>query len=111
MKTAASVPDLIALYVAGSISAADLANSLPDGADLDETDETTATVALRTMGYLAEYENGDRSEFDLVEVLAPEASWRLEQQRGAISPFIQPAPVTFHVSVGADRPLLAGYAS
>jgi hypothetical protein len=90
--TVASVRDLIARYVAGSISAADLSNALPDGGQLDDADETTADLVLRTMGYLAECENGDRPEHELRKALEPEASWRLRESRSGVESITRGQP-------------------
>ncbi len=105
MVTEASVRDLIARYVAGSISAADLANALPDGGQLDDADETTANLVLRTMGYLSEYENGDLADHELRAALEPESAWRLEQSRFAFTVRITQRSEV-RVRAGADTPPL-----
>lgn len=58
-------------YLAARFDADDLATRLPDGWELDEsgTDEAR-TLTLRAMGYLAEYQRGDRTEADLRSVLS-----------------------------------------
>jgi hypothetical protein len=60
------VRSIIIEYLAGRITARDLAVGLPDGWELDEGDNAEARdLTLRVVGHLAEYERGDRDERDL----------------------------------------------
>src|SRR5947209_4046837 len=54
-------------YLAGRSSADDLATRLPDGWELDEAGGTpdARTLTLKALGYLAEYQRGDRTDDDL----------------------------------------------
>jgi hypothetical protein len=64
------VRSIIIEYLAGRITARDLAVGLPDGWELDEGDDATARdLTLRAIGYLAEHEGGDRNDRDLREAL------------------------------------------
>src|ERR1700730_10723202 len=57
-------------YLATRFSADDLATRLPDGWELDEGGTPEARlVTLKAIGYLAEYQRGDRSETDLRDAL------------------------------------------
>jgi hypothetical protein len=67
----ASIRDLIARYLNGDVSADDLPELLPDGWDLDEVGDPAATeLVMSVVGYLAEYQAGDRDEPNLHESLA-----------------------------------------
>jgi hypothetical protein len=58
-------------YLAGRFDADDLATRLPDGWELDENGTPEArTLTLRSIGYLAEYQRGDRSNDDLWRALS-----------------------------------------
>jgi hypothetical protein len=60
------VRSIIIEYLAGRITARDLAVGLPDGWELDEGDDSEVRdLTLRAVGYLAEHERGDRDEQDL----------------------------------------------
>jgi hypothetical protein len=57
------VRSIIIEYLAGRITARDLAVGLPDGWELDGGDDAEARdLTLRVVGHLAEYERGDRDE-------------------------------------------------
>jgi uncharacterized protein (DUF2267 family) len=59
-------------YLAGLTTANELAVSLPDGWDFDEAteaDREARRLTLRTLGSLAEYQRGDRTEAELDEAL------------------------------------------
>lgn len=102
-----AVRDLIARYVAASISAEDLADGLPDGWNLDEADEpAVADIVLLTIGYLAEYEAGDRGEDELRAALEPYASWRVERRTGSASPLTVEPQFETRVTADADTELL-----
>ncbi|HUB74188.1 MAG TPA: hypothetical protein VL979_09150 [Solirubrobacteraceae bacterium] len=60
-------------YLAGRFSADGLAERLPDPCELDEAgaDEFVRELTLRAVGYLAEFERGDRNEGALREALIP----------------------------------------
>jgi hypothetical protein len=67
----ASIRDLISRYLAGDIDAGRLNHLLPDAWELDESgDEAATDLALLTIGYLAGYQSGDRSEPQLRDALA-----------------------------------------
>lgn len=102
----ASVRDLIARYVASSITAEELSESLPDGWDLDEAAEPVATdLVLRAIGYLAEYQRSDRSESELKEALTGEASWHLERSASPAANLIIQSQPLVSVRADADTPL------
>jgi hypothetical protein len=66
----AAVVGLLVRYVAGIITASELARRLPDGWELDQQDDPELRrLVLRTMGYLAGYQNGVHGEFDLKQAL------------------------------------------
>jgi hypothetical protein len=57
------VQGIIIKYIAGRITARDLAVGLPDGWELDEAADAEARdLTLRVVGFLAEHECGDRDE-------------------------------------------------
>jgi hypothetical protein len=76
------IRDLIGRYLAGELSATDLARQLPDGWDLDESgDRDARALVLRVVGSLSELQNGDLSEDGFRErlgILIPSnrAYWR-----------------------------------
>jgi hypothetical protein len=64
------VRSIIIEYLAGRISARDLAVGVPDGWELDGCDDVEARdLTLRVVGHLAEYERGDLDERALRMVL------------------------------------------
>jgi hypothetical protein len=66
----AAIVGMLVRYVAHVISAERLERDLPDGWDLDrQSDADVRSLVLRTMGYLAEYRNGERSENDLRQAI------------------------------------------
>ena len=73
------VKSIIIEYLAGRITARDLAVGVPDGWELDESGDTEARdLTLRVLGLLAEHERGDRDERTLRTVLMePVVSTRL----------------------------------
>ena len=78
----ASVRDQISLYVEGYITADDLNDRLPDTSSMDEADEPVGTELLMlVLGYLAEYQSGDRLEVSLREALREHISWSIDRSR------------------------------
>ncbi len=64
------VRSIIIEYLAGRVSARDLAVGLPDAWQLEEDgDEATRDLVLRAVGYLAEHERGDRDSASLRHAL------------------------------------------
>ncbi len=102
----ASVRDLIARYVASSITAEELSDRLPDGWDLDEAAEPVATdVVLRAIGYLAEYQRNDRSESELRKALKSDASWHVERSISPAAKLITQSHSAVWVRADAGTPL------
>jgi hypothetical protein len=98
----ASVRNLVALYLAGSIPVERLADDLPDGWDLDEGHDAAADdLTLRVMGYLAEFQRGDLSEPELRMALDPFAAWKMQTAIGSSSVRFSP-DYEARVSLGAD---------
>jgi hypothetical protein len=53
-------------YLAQRLTAAELARRLPDGWELDEAGDSVARrLTLKAMGYLAEFQRGDRTDAEL----------------------------------------------
>jgi uncharacterized membrane protein len=78
---AESVRDWISLYVEGYKSADDLNDALPDTTVLDESGESDAMdLVMLVIGYLAEYQAGDRTDEELREALRQHASWSPQRQ-------------------------------
>lgn len=74
---------IIIEYLAGRITTRDLAVGLPDGWELDEGDDAEARdLTLRVVGYLAEFESGDRDERALRMVLMGLVAGSLETSLG-----------------------------
>ena len=72
----ASVRNQLGLFVNGYLSADRLNDLLPDTFELDEAgDPALMALVMRAIGYLAEYQAGDRQEEDVRRALAPDASW------------------------------------
>lgn len=64
------VRSIIIEYLAGRFPADELATRLPDAWELDQAGDREAhDLTLRAVGYLAEYQRGDRSDDDLREDL------------------------------------------
>lgn len=99
----ASVRNLVALYLAGSLSVEQLGDDLPDGWDLDEGQDAAATdLTLRVMGYLAEFQKGDLDEAELRTTLTPYAAWVVERTLGSFSGSVSLTPdYEARVSLGA----------
>lgn len=80
------IRDHVGRYLAEETSARDLATRLPDGWDIDQSSARDARqLLLRIMGYLAEFQNGDRDEDELREELRalfpPVRTYWIEQAR------------------------------
>ena len=72
----ASVRNHVSLFVNGYVSADRLNDLLPDTGELDDAgDPVAVAVVMRTIGYLAEYQAGDRLEDDVRRSLSKDASW------------------------------------
>jgi hypothetical protein len=66
------VRSIIIEYLAGRFAADQLPTRLPDVWELEEGGDVEAhDLVLRAVGYLAEYERGDRAEPDLRAALIP----------------------------------------
>jgi hypothetical protein len=102
----ASVRDQISLYVEGYLSADDLNDKLPDTSDLDEADGEAVSLVMLVIGYLAEYQNGDRLEESLRDALREHASWSIE--RSSLSGVKTVPGFEVQVRAGAGTPLLVG---
>lgn len=98
-----SVRDQISLYVAGYKTADGLNDSLPDTAVLDQAaDDATTELVMLVIGYLAEYQRGDRLEVALRDALSSEVSWSLER---TLLSAVSPTGLTIEVRAGAGTPL------
>jgi len=65
------VKKTIQAYLARQVDVDDLGLLLPDGWELDRSGDVKAqTMTLYAIGYLAEYQRGDRTEEKLREALA-----------------------------------------
>jgi hypothetical protein len=64
------IRDRLGRYLAGELSASELARELPDGWDLDEYgDRDARALVLRIVGNLSEFQNGDLNEVELQDRL------------------------------------------
>lgn len=107
----ASVRNQVSLFVAGVLSADRFNDVLPGTAELDEANDPEAmAVVMRAIGYLAEYQSGDRDEDDVRLALASDASWSLNEPK--FSGVTPPAPGDSEVQVLAvvGTPLRAVFA-
>ena len=108
----ASLRDLIARYVAVSISLDDLSRGLPDGWDMDQADDRKLRrLVLMTVGRIADVERDALTEEALRALLSPEASWHLETSLQAINPPLPPAQSLTEVRAGAGTRSVAVLAS
>jgi hypothetical protein len=84
-------------YLASRYSANDLANRLPDGWELDEGGTPEARLlTLKAIGYLAEFQRGDRSEAalrDALITLVVGPARAIPGSKRLAGPAAQPAPV------------------
>jgi hypothetical protein len=105
------VRSVVIEYLAGLFTTDELAIRLPDGYELDEASDPAALdMTLRSVGYLAELERGDRTEDELRAALIP-----LVQASETVSPTLTAdntqvtvlgAMSVAAVTLPADRPLL-----
>jgi hypothetical protein len=93
-------------YLAHRLSAAQLADRLPDGWELDEAAEPEARrLTLKAIGYLAEYQQGDRTEDAVWSAISQLLRAPSPPTVGASTPveYISPPDVTTRQSAGAGK--------
>lgn len=79
-----SVRDQISLYVEGFITPDELNDRLPDTVAIDQTDEPVGVeLFMLVLGYLAEYQNGERPEVSLQDALREHVSWSIDRSRSS----------------------------
>lgn len=109
----ASIRDLISRYLAREVDVDELNDHLPDGWELDEAGDPSATdLALFAIGYLAGYQSGDRDEEQLRSALAQLLSDTVLVEYPAedlLTVLASRAAQTIAVSVEGDSSLEAGF--
>jgi hypothetical protein len=97
------VRDTIIEYLAGRFSADDLATRLPDGWEIDDAGTPEArTLTLKAIGYLAEYQCGDRTEDNLWRALSALVA-RKSATPGSRTPTYYVAETRTQLSAGAGK--------
>jgi hypothetical protein len=105
------VKSIIIEYLAGRITARDLAVGVPDGWELDESGDTEARdLTLRVLGLLAEHERGDRDERTLRTVLMGLVADPLETTLGGSKTEIRELAEPVVSTRLGSRPLLEVFA-
>jgi hypothetical protein len=101
----AAARDQVSLFVEGYISADELNDHLPSTWDLDAAgdDDPGFRLVMLTVGFLAEYQAGDRIEDDLRAALQPFVSWTIG--RPDFSSVTGPNDLELSVRVGAGTSL------